>query len=151
MKQSQQYISKTFPKVETFTGDEAGMIGVAGRLFKHFEDPESNSFDMQQVWQQQDKVWSDFVLKAFTLFYQEDMYRKPEEAAAYINQNDVAELFGISKQTLKKRMETWRKVPKPDLYVSGYPAWDRENVKRYIQKNGQYDDKDSFSYPTLDE
>lgn len=151
MKKSQVYISKTFPNILSADGEEAGVISVAHKLYKHFESPDKIGFDMQQVWQLNDVTWSDFFLKAFKIFYEEDVYRPSKESVTYLNANDVAQRLGLTKQALNYRIKSGAKLPKPSIAVSGKPAWDQKDVEKFLQNEGSWDQNGNYMYPMKDE
>lgn len=52
------------------------------------------------------------------------------ENAEYVSQKDVAEILGWSKQQVSNYYKEGR-LPSPDLFVSGRPAWRRDRIEAY--------------------
>jgi predicted DNA-binding transcriptional regulator AlpA len=154
MKKSQQFLKGTFPYLghPDYDGKPTNdTLETFDQLFSHFQDHHKNGFDLRRLGNLEPSLML-LAVEAIAIFYKEDLYREKEPDTEYINLTDTAKLLGISKQTLRKRMEKQSPpVPKPDHYVSGVPAWEKKSVEQFIWDKYFYDNDGEFTYPIREE
>ncbi|MCM3191435.1 hypothetical protein OQZ55_00185 [Bacillus subtilis] len=154
MKNAQRFLNQTFgylgnPANKGKSKDQ--IIEIFEALYAHFEDHENNSFDIRLL-SNLNRSLSVLAVEAIAIFYKEDLYQKLDSETEYLNTTDTASMLGISIQTLRKRLKNNpAQAPKPALYASGVPVWEKSEVQQFIQTNGLRDDKGHFTYPVIDE
>lgn len=163
MKKATERVIKNFPMLENkITAYENVLLieeAIKGlneiertflKLVWYFEEPESQSFDMRNLYLYLSDEWLDLALELITDYFRNETYlinTKPtfsvikeddeylgmSQFASYLTENGL----NFSKQRVSVSYKRG-KMPEPDLVIAGVKYWSIETAEKFLKGNKLY-------------
>ncbi|WP_461611858.1 hypothetical protein [Cytobacillus kochii] len=117
------------------------------KLVWYFEEPESQSFDMRNLYLYLSDEWLDFALELMTDYFRNETYlinTKPtfsviKEEDEYLGMSQFADYLtenGLKYTKQRINMAYKRgKMVEPDLVIAGVKYWSIETAEKFLEKN----------------
>lgn len=114
------------------------------KLIWFFEEPESNDFDLKNLYMQLKDEWLVFALDVIDFYFKEDTYLIQESTDSVLISDDYLDQNGASRYLESKglnfpqgKIATYilrGKFPREDLIISGKKFWRKSTIDKYASE-----------------